>query len=68
MNEQDSRVFWLRHYHHCKDILDRIRDGEKIPPKSIQAHEIGVEAEAIKEANYAIEKLEALGIKIQKIQ
>jgi len=66
---EDQVTFWKKQYNYVKNIVDRIDNGEKIPPDSIAAYSMGMRAHCVDEANIAVDRLAELGnFDLKKIQ
>jgi hypothetical protein len=69
MIKEESIRFWKAHYLYVKDIVDRIDNGESIPPDSLAASAVGQRQHCVDEANISVDRLEELGnFELQKIK
>ncbi len=67
MTNAEQIALWHRQYQYMKKRLSDIRAGKITQPDTIRSHEVGIEQEAIEEANYAAAKLAKLKIKVTKV-
>lgn len=66
-SKEEKITFWQKQYSYCANAVSEYDNGKPQIPQTIQAFELGARGDALKEANYAADKLAELGVMVPKI-